>query len=155
MLVESRIKHIVFTLITQESETIEPEKVCYSFVWALPKNVWQYITWWIFVTKFVKFCCAGETWCLYPRRRRDGLREERPPLDSSVGNSVATDPLNAMKNLDQKITHTARRTQSCLRSGLIQRHHVSHAPQILTNFVTNFYQVIYYQTSLGGAQTKG
>ena len=28
MLVESRIKYIVFTLITQESETIEPQKVC-------------------------------------------------------------------------------------------------------------------------------
>ena len=39
MLVESRTKYIVFTLITQESETIEPQKMCNSFVWAFPKNV--------------------------------------------------------------------------------------------------------------------
>ena len=52
---------------------------------------------------------------LYPRPRIDGLREERSPLASSVGNSVPLMPLNAMKNLAQKIAHTARRTQSCLQ----------------------------------------
>ena len=102
------------------------------------------------------------------KKRR--LREERSPLAASVGNSVTTDAAKRHEESRPKDcadswkdtelpTIQARLVASVLLVvvsflDLTQRH-VSYAPQILTNFVTNFHQVIYYQTFLGSAQKKG
>ena len=121
--------------------------------WALPKNVWYYITWWKFGTKFVKICGAYETWCLCVRSKKE----------TTTRRTFATSPLRRQLCVLLAVCAIfwARFVMAfsgisghrvAYRGGLgwtffskpvsswswIKRHHVSPAPQILTNLLQIF-----------------